>query len=469
MGLLDRVNDQRRRGARAAWPVGNGSLIGGEGIRGHDDERFSPEVYGDYLATSNDIFTAANLRARLMSSLDLNLYDREGPDKQLVTSGLEYDLLRYVNPFWTRRRLARMDELCMCVWGETIWALEPGPDGRTPGEIWWLKPSRVKPVPHDSGYLAGFLYHPVSGGPPIAFRPDEIVWHRYPNPMDEFSPLSPLAAARLAADTSAAMVKANRDMFKNGLSLAGLVVPATDKVSFSSDQAEDLELQLRKRFSGSENQHRWAVLRYEAQFKPMSVTQKDAEWSVGLNLNLRSVANAYGIPLPMMNDMANATLANASEYEKVLWIHTLVPDSQLRADEIVEQFLPRFRTRTRHAEFDYSKIAALQESETEQWTREVEAMRAGALTINQWRRSKGMPDVPWGDVWWAPVNVSAVTDASSAPEGDTSPSTLPEDNGDVPGGQGEAPGADARMLDRQARALLDSLNFPPIEAVNGHH
>lgn len=460
MGLLERIDAHRQ--PKAEWRVGRGALTGADTTRGHDDERFSPEEYGDYLATSNDIYTAVTLRARLMSSLDLNLYDREGPDKKLITSGPEYDLLRYVNPFWTRRRLARMDEMCMGIWGETVWALEPGADGRTPAEIWWLKPSRVKPVPHTTGYLQGFLYYPVSGGEPIAFRPDEIVWQRYPNPLDEFSALSPLAAARLAADTSSAMMKSNRDMFRNGLSVAGLVVPATDKVSFSREQAADLEMQLAQRFKGPENQHRWAVLRYEAQFKPLQVSQKDAEWSTGLNLSLRAVANAYGIPLPMMNEMAGATLANASEYEKVLWVHTLVPDSQLRADEIVEQFLPRFRTRTRHAEFDYTTIAALQESETEQWGREVDAIRVGALTINEWRRKHGMPDVEWGDVWWAPVNQDPVTDGESAHQVDPpAPSVKPA---------ARAAHVDEPLDHHQARALLAAFNTvkPPL-AVNGHH
>lgn len=390
---------------------------------GHDDELFSPESYGAYLATSNEIFSAAQLRARLMSSVDLKLYDRDGPEKREITRGPEYDLLRRVNPFWTRRRLARMDELSMCVWGETFWALEPGPAG-TPGEIWWMKPSRVKPVPHSSGYLSGFLYYPAAGGQPIPFSADEVVWYRYPNPLDEFSAMSPLAAARLAADTAAAMMKSNNALFKQGLQMGGVVVPANDKVSFSDEQAEDLAKMLDKRFKGVDKAHRWAVLRFEAQFQKMQVTQRDAEFVEGLNLTLRQVANAYGIPVPLLNDLSHATLANAREYEQILWTHALVPDAQLRAEEIVEQFLPRFRTRTTWAEFDFSQVAALQESETSQWTREAEQIRVGGITVNEWRKKHGLPPVPWGDVWWAPVNQSAVTSADSTPEGDTSPTQL---------------------------------------------
>lgn len=444
MGLLDRVQNELAR-PRAEWPVG-GEISPYSSEFGHSDERFSPENYGDYLATSNEVFSAAMLRARAMAGLTLRLFDRDGPEKIEHTTGPAYRLLRHVNPFWTRRRLAMMDELAMCLWGESFWAVERNRSG-DPSEIWWMKPSRVRPVPHSTNYLGGFLYSPADGSDPIPFDASEVVWFRYPNPLDEFSPLSPLAAARLSADTARSMMQSNRNMFTNGMQMGGVIAPDTDKATFSPEQAADLEKALDRRFKGVDKAHRWAVLRYEAKFQQMQVTQKDAEFVQGLNMTLRQVANAYAIPAPMLNEMSAATLSNAREYERLLWTHGLVPDSQLRAEEIVEQFLPMFRRGdVGWAEHDYSKIAALQESETEQWSRESQAIERGALTINEWRRSKGMGDVDWGDVWWAPVNKSAVTDDESAPEGDTAPTSV--DTGD-------------------AQALLDAVELRPIPAAPG--
>ncbi len=446
MGLLERVRAQRL-GARAEWPIGSGVVQLSDRTFGHDDDAFSPEKYGDYLVTSNEVFSAAMLRARAMAGLTLKLFDRDGPEKTEAVSGPDYDLLRHVNPFWTRRRLAMMDELAMCLWGESFWAIERDRAGQ-PSEIWWMKPSRVRPLPHENDYLGGFVYDPAIGGEPIRFRRDEVIWFRYPNPIDEFSALAPLAAARLGADTASAMMKSNRNLFLNGMQLGGVVSPETDKVSFSPEQATELEKALGERFKGVDKAHKWAVLRYEAKFQQMQVSAKDAEFVEGLNLTLRQVANAYGIPAPLLNEMSHATLSNAREYERLLWTHALVPDAQLKAEELVEQFLPMFRTRTSWAEFDFSKVAALQESETEQWTRESQAIERGALKINEWRASKGMAPVPWGDVWWAPVNKSAVTDAQPTPEGDTSSTSVDE---------------------ADASALLEMFTtVRPITAVNGH-
>jgi HK97 family phage portal protein len=460
MGLLERVQVALAAKQERTWPVGPGAVPLGDRFHGHQSE-FSPESYGDYIATSNEIYSAANLRARLMSGLDLGVFAGRGSEKTEITRGPVVDLLRKVNPYWTLRRLLRMDELSMCLWGESYWAIEKR--NGVPAEIWWLKPSRVRPVPHETGYIAEFLYEPVTGGPPIPFAPDEVVWFRYPNPVDEFAALSPLAAARLAADTGQAMMTSNRNLFRDGLQMGGLIVPTTDKVTFSAEQAAELEHLLDRRWKGVDKAHKWAVLRYEAQLKTLGVTPKDAEFANGLNLTLRQVGNAYGIPTPLLNDMEHATLSNAREYQQILWAHALVPDADFKAAEIEEQLLPMFgrtpgRRAADHVEWDYSKVPALQEAASEIWDRERGQMEVGAITINEWRKTHGLPPVEWGDVWWGPVNKSAVTDAESTPQGDTTPPAVPDGSADP---EPPAEPADQAQIDDTARALL-------LSALNGH-
>lgn len=470
MGLADRIAEVRdgwrRSVGQRSWPVGKGTVDSGDKYWGHVDE-YVPAEYGEYVATSNEVYSAANLRARLMSGLPLKLYRGRGNDKALVESGSVGDLLRHVNPHWTWPRLARMDELAMCLWGKTFWALEPGRDGR-PAEIWWLRADRCRPVPHETAYLdpaTAYVYEPMMGGPLIEFRADEIVWFRYPNPLDEFSALSPLVAARLAADSASSMQKTNKALFDQGMMGGGIIVPATDKVSFSPQQAQDLERQFASRMRGADRAHRWAVLRFEAQLKALNVTARDAEFLGGLGLNLRQICNAYGIPSPLLNDLGESNMAILAELVRAMWTNTLVPDAQLRSAEIVEQLLPRFagvRDAPDHAEFDFGSVAALQESASESWAREAQAIDRGALTVNEWRARQGLPTVPWGDVWWAPVNKSAVTDAASTPQGDTSPTGT----GSIPGdGVDQVAAADTpRGLESAAAArLLATLRQP----VNG--
>lgn len=455
MGLLERItaaHDHLTRSYPPPEPPGTAVLV--DTRHGHLDSRFSVESYGDYLATSTDIYSIANLRARRMASLHWDLFNGYGPDRDRVEDGPAVELLSYVNPFWTPQRLFRMDELCMCLWGESYWAVERG-SGRTPREIWWLKPTRVWPIPSEDGYLAGYAYVPQAGGEPITFGTDEICWFRYPNPINEMAPLSPLAAARLPADTSSAMMRSNKALFDQGLQLGGLISPAGDKVDFNESQADELRDKLRDRFKGVENAHRWGVLRFEAKVDQLGVSPKDAEFVDGLNITLRQACRVYGVPSPLMNDLEHATLANVKELDRMLWEHALVPDSDLRASEITEQLLPMFgRQAPDQFAWDYSGVSSLQEAETSVWERERGQIEVGALTINEWRNQRGLPSVPWGDVWWAPVNKAQV-----AGEDDQ-----PSDDQPTPG-EPPRPADDTEAAERAWGRVLDSLALP---SPNGH-
>jgi HK97 family phage portal protein len=428
---------------------------------GHDDSLFSPEEYGDYLATSNEIYSAANLRARLISSLPLDLFRGSGQKKVRDETSPAAELLRYVNPFWTQKRLGRMDELSMCVWGESYWAIERDPRGR-PSEIWWMKPSRVKPVIDAEQYVKHFIYEPIIGGEQLKFETNEIVWFRYPNPLDEFSALSPVVAARLAADSASAMMKSNQNLFVNGLQMGGLVVPK-DKITFSETQAEELQLNLERRFKGVDKAHKWLVLRYEAELKGMNVSPKDAEFLGGLRMTLKQIGNAFGIPVPLLNDMEGATLTNAREYQQILWAHALKPDADLRAGEIEEQFLPLFRGGADHAAFDYSGVEALQEAKSESWARERQAIDVGRYTINEIREKNGEPPVKWGDVWWAPVNKFPVDSEDSAPP---SSESKPEDS-DPEAVKGEVVEDPTKEATKEVVAKDEAREFMSFFSLNG--
>jgi HK97 family phage portal protein len=456
VGLLDRIAAARHE---RAWPVGAGSVLLGDRFNGHDQSEFSPLEYGDYLATSNDIYSVATARARLVSAVKLRFFNGSGADKAELPDSDPARLYRKVNAFWTAERLERMDELAMAVWGQTAWAIERGARGE-PDEIWWLKPSQLRPVPHEVSYLEGLLYEPLLGEPPIHFTPDEIVWFRYPNPIDEFSPLSPLAAARLAADTASAMAKANRNLFENGLMAGGFIVPDDERITFTVDQANDLERQFAARMKGVDKAHRWAVLRYQAKMQALNITPKDAEFVAGLGLSFRQVCRAYGMQPSLLGDMEHATLANTTAFERLEWSRTLVPDMHLRASEVREQYLPRFRRGPDHCEYDFTSVPALQEAASEAWAREAQALDRGAITINEWRKSKGMPPVPWGETPYMPVNKAPLgPDGQLQLPDKPAGGQLPDDEVN-PASQPESP----RFLDHHAaRRLLAA--FAPTNGV----
>jgi phage portal protein BeeE len=218
--IIDRIKARTR-----AFLLGSAVVEPFDKAWGHDSAEFAPVEYGDYIAKSSLIYSVVTLRADLFVDLPLKIYTGEGDNKLERTTGPVYDVLHTVNPFWTMRRLLKMTAYSLDLWGECFWFCERGQSGLSaPREIWWGKPSNVRVVPDEVNYISEYLYFPTAGGIPLHFQPSEVVWFRQPNPIDEFNPLSPLAAARLSSDLHNSALQANNSLFKNGMRPGAIVM-----------------------------------------------------------------------------------------------------------------------------------------------------------------------------------------------------------------------------------------------------
>lgn len=458
-GLLERISATQ---AARAYPV-PGEVAFRQSWWGPTSEFVDPK-YLDYIATSNEVYAAVELRSKRLATLPFRLHRGRGLDRAEIDSGPVRDLFDKVNPFWTWPRLIHQTEQSLCLVGQAFWVLEGVRDGM-PAEMWWVRPDRMWPIVDPVDYVVGFLFQ-AEDGSITRFDRDEVIWHRYPNPLDEFSGLSPLAAARLGADIASAAMRSNKAMFSQGLQIAGLVSPK-EGGRFSTEQAEELEAALDRRFRGADKAHRWGVLRFEAQFDQMALSAKDAEYLGSLKEALLHVARAYGIPPPLLGDLSNATLANVDAYEKQFWQLTMIPEANMFAAEINEQLLSRLPGDL-SCEFDFSTVAPLQESLDALWARKKDQVNLGVCTINEVRAEFGQDPVPWGEVWWAPVNVAPVGGLGGDPADETGPAVLPA----LPAGEPEAPAGEpepmaaaAVVMARLRDSVVDRLRAKPLAEV----
>lgn len=369
---------------------------------------------GQYLTTSGAVYACVTMRADLLASLPLKLYKTNARDERTeITQGNLFNLLQSVNPFWTFKRLIKMTEISLGLWGQAFWFVERGVNGKSvPREIWWARSDRVRVIPDKTNYIRGFALTPIDGSQPIFFTPDEVIWFRYPNPNDEFGGLAPLQSARFAADFAQDAWRSNRLIFKNGLTMAGAMFPPKGQ-TFSEDQAKALERAIETRFKGVDKSHRFGVFRYEGQIQQYGITAKDAQFVEGLQISLEEISRVYRIPLDLMG--GQRTYANVDASWKMIWTNAIIPEADILSDELDEQLLPMFGSEADTVEFDSSKIAVLQQSESDLWTREKEQIEKGAITINEWRKEKGLDFVKWGDVFWAQGSLVPIVDGEPKP------------------------------------------------------
>ena len=350
--------------------------------------------YGEYYATSTSVYAAIKLRAEALSRPGL-VVSRPGSDGNLLPVGFDHpaqQLLDRVNPWYTRGDLWRATEIYLNLWGSSFWALERDEAGNQ--EIWPLRPDRVSVLPDRRQFIRGFVYMSHNG--PVAYTPDEILWLRYFNPLEEFAGLSPIAPVRMAADMGKDALKFNRNFLRNSAQPDFMLLT---NETMTDNEIEDFYNRWEARYSGPGNAHRPAIASFIRDIKTLGFTHRDMDFIQGLRWSLEEVSRTYGVPKPLLSDLERATFSNINAAERIFWRNTMLPEMKFLEEQLTRMLLPRLGYPDLVALFDVESIEALREDENSRVSREVQMLDRGVLTINEVRRSRKLPDVPWGDAW----------------------------------------------------------------------
>lgn len=364
------------------------------GLTGSPGQGWARSEYGRYMATSPSVYAAIKLRADALTRPPLRVYrsDDDGMGRRAAVSPSHpvARLLERVNPWHTRADLWRATEIHLCLWGAAFWAIERGEDGEP--ELWPLRPDRVAVIPDRQRFVRGFVYRGVSE--PVAYTPEEIVWLRYFNPLDDLAGLSPLAPARLSADMGHDGLSFNRHLLRNSARPDFLLLTNQE---MNETELEEFYARWEMRYQGPDNAHRPAVASAVRDVKTLGLSHRDIDFIQGLRWSLEDVSRAYGVPKLLLGDFERATYANVQASERMFWRNTIVPETRFLEEQLNRMLLPRLGYPRLSVEFDLSVIEALQEDENNRVQRETALLDRGVLTINEVRRERNLPEVPWGD------------------------------------------------------------------------
>ncbi len=358
---------------------------------------WSRTEYGEYYASSTSVYAAIRVRADALSRPPVVVYRRTGSETgpQRLPVGPDHPaqrLLERVNRWYSRTDLWRATEIYLNLWGSAYWMLDRDADGNR--ELWPLRPNRVSIVPDRAEYIRGFVYHGRSRM--VALTPDEVVWFRYFNPLEEYAGLSPVAPARLAIDMGRDGLRFNRNFLRNSAQ-PDFVMLTNDYMNDS--EVEDFYRRWEARYRGPANAHRPAVASFVRDIKTLGLSHRDMDFIQGLRWSLEEVSRAYGVPRPLLSDLERATFSNVNAAERFFWRNTMVPEMTFLAQQVTRQLFPLLGYDNLEMEFDLASIEALAEDENARANREAQLLDHGVLTINEVRRTRNLPDVPWGDTW----------------------------------------------------------------------
>lgn len=363
------------------------------------DERPEAIHYEDLYSTSAAVYACIKLRADTLSRPILKVYRRKnGQAEELIDHPLR-KLIDRMNPFWTRSQLWRQTETDLLWHGNAFWGLETF-GGKAPVEIWRMRPDWMRVVPDRRHYIKGYLYQVE--GIDYSWSPQEVIHFRYANPLNEYWGLSPLMAARYAAELGIDATKFNRNFFLNASTAATALI---SKVALSKEQADDLTRRWEQAFVGVSKAHRTAVLSPDLTVEKLSINQRDAEWMNAMKWSLADIARVFRVPEPLVGE-EKAVYKNIREAETAFWHECQIPELLWMEEILNAELIPLFDDSSLFVAFDISMIEAIQADIAAVIEGYAKYLDRGVMTINEVRQKERLgDDVPWGDVAWMPMNL----------------------------------------------------------------
>ena len=259
----------------------------------------------------------------------------------------------------------------------------------TPGELWSLRPDRVRIVPGRAGWPEAYDY--AVGGRSVQIGREADGWMpvmqlKLFHPTDDHYGFSPLEAAAFAIDVHNSSGAWNKALLDNAARPSGaLVFSSKDGERLTEMQFQALKAELGEAHAGAANAGRPLVLEGGLDWKPMSMSPADMDFIAGKHAAAREIALAFGVPPQLLGIPGDATYANYREANAAFWRGTVIPLARKTAGALTGWLGGRFDGI--RVEADLDAVPALQPERDALWAR---LSAASFLTDEERRRMAGV-------------------------------------------------------------------------------
>lgn len=296
--------------------------------------------------------------------------------------------------------------------GNAFWEVVRDRAGR-PVELWPLRPDLVRILPRRGRIEYGYS---IGSGRVVPLGED-VIHFKLPNPVDPYvgqAPMRPALRAVALDNEATDFVKA---LLQNR-AIPSVVIET--EMAIDDDVTRRLTAKWMERFGGK-NRGKPAFLQKGMTPHVLGLNLRELEFPDLRTISESRICMSFGVPPILVGakvGLDRSTFANYGEARKSFWEETLMPLQKRMQQTIAKKLLPMVddgpRPRRVQVRFDNSEVLALRESEGSRWEQANAALRAGGITVNDFRRRVGLPTEPGGDVYLRPAGVIP-TDAAGTP------------------------------------------------------
>lgn len=371
-----------------------------------------------------------------VGSVPWRVYSEKGTTlKALPGHDLE-KLLERPNPYCTRKEHMDAWACYLSLAGKSYWEIVLA--GGKPKHLYTVRPDWLKPIPDKVTFISGYEFKPPGQtGKPQVLQPEEILSFSYIDPEDPYGGLSPLQAAWRTIETESAAVTWNKALFDNSAIPGGVLKIPTQ--GLSKVQKEKLKEEVDRNFAGG-NKFRTMVLWGNMEWAKMSLDAREMDFAKLRQLDKFEICAIHGVPPQVVGANEDPTYANYEIARTAFWEDKIIPMLEWMQSKINIYLAPYWGPNI-VVRYDISDIPAMRSSFAAKVTT-AKGLYAMGVPLNEVNRRLrlGFQDQPWGNIWWAPMNLMPIHD-------ETTPEGSPTNPTPIAPGTGQDEGDDSAALD----------------------
>ena len=360
-------------------------------IVGRRFRRESPTIRNEEQRLLNLGVARRDVKARLIE----NGFYEDMPNHPLVR------LLAQPNPWVSRGQMWGTVVMDRALAGNSYWLkarVQQGVMTGAIGELWRLRPDRVKIIPSATTFIDHYEYS--TGATKEEFAPNDIIHFKTRHPLNDYYGMPPLMPIAGLVDIEDYMKSFLRGFFEKGGTGPGSIL--TVKQTMSQEKKDDIRERFKRQFGGAGSFHEMMILdNAESTYQQMGLARglRDALPSDIYAQLEAGIAMVFGIPASILGTrigMESSSYANKRQDWQVFWDLTMTPLLSDLDDALNLQLTPDFGG-IDEVLFDLSDIRALQEDVDKIQKRHRDNLGVGGESWEEFREAIGLdPDVKDG-------------------------------------------------------------------------
>ena len=356
-------------------------LVTSEISRGEMLEKYKKSLY---------VFACINKIAMKVASVDVKMYRivNSAGDVKEIKAHPALDLIYKVNPFQTKTEFMEITMINLKCTGDAFWYKVRNNGGQVV-ELWNIRPDLMTIVTDPVEYIKGYEMR-KNNGTKVFFAPEDIIHHKYPDPLNQYMGVAPIMAAQKRILTEEYATQWQTDFFLNSARPDGLI--KNQNSTLSKDQKEDIRESWNKRHSGLKNAYKVAILEGGLDYQQISISQKEMDYIESLKFTRDDILVAFQVPKPIVAIVDDVNRANSETAMAIFLGETIKPEVNRLWEKANEQMILT----------DFGEDFYVEPEDPTPENREIKlkeyetGLKNRYLLINEVRALEGMPPIKGG-------------------------------------------------------------------------